>query len=57
MSKVMVAMLLCCCGSKDVSQMGGAIIVRGEGKDNERESQVAWFRVCVQAFTSGDSLF
>ena len=55
MSKVMVAML--CCGSKDASQMGGAIIVRGEGKDNERESQVAWFRVCVQAFTSGDSLF
>ena len=57
MSKVMVAML--CCGSKDVSQMGGAIAVCGEGKDNEitRESGYVVSCVCVQAFTSGDSLF
>ena len=44
MSKVMVAML--CCGSKDVSQMGGAIVVRGEGKDNERVRLRGFVCVC-----------
>ena len=42
---MMVRMLYC--GGKDVSQMGGAIVVCGVGKDIERESQVTWFRVCV----------
>ena len=50
MSKVMVAML--CCGSKDVSQMGGAISVRGEGKDNEitRESGYGVSCVCAGVY-------
>ena len=34
MSKVMVAMI--CCGSKDVYQMGGAIVVCWGGEDKER---------------------
>ena len=34
MSKVMVTMQ--CCAVKDVSQMGGVIVVFGEGKDGER---------------------
>ena len=34
MLKVMVTMQ--CCESKDVSQMGGVIVVCGEGKDDER---------------------
>ena len=34
LSKVMVTMQ--CCARKDVSQMGGVIVVCGEGKDDER---------------------
>ena len=59
MSKVMVAML--CCGSKDASQMGGAIVVRGEGKDKERVRLRGFVCVCVcvcvQTFTSETHFF
>ena len=47
MLKVMVRMLCIYCGSKDVSQMGGAIVVCGGGKDIERERESGYVVSCV----------